>query len=410
MHVELKKSSDFLQMQLRRLLREAKKAELELHCIVEGSFDRSINLSQAGLGPFTKQRKERLWLYVRKDHHWSKLHLQIHSDVNLDIPNIMESLRNIHGQHHLPSSKDQKQHLLFAQCKDDSVDNELVNLDFKECADFFRSRFLIDAPNKILFDAKVSTGCNYQAYASEEISLVFQPYSHYGIVAGLRTRTVQIQMSLYGQSLRSMRLANIRKVLSPFWTAALLEPFQESLPEDVILSSRCLQVLAQAALRSQKDGNVALWSWLKNWHGQGNFPIGLQPKSGMTYSPLSQVLYNALERKIHPAGELTTPLDSYLKGEIAGQRLYIQDIIVDIEGANIWITTKGSCLQLTHGKTGVINMPLSFMLTGEKIEEAPCSSQWACSLGFDHTPILVPEYAVLNGLRLLLGCGQMQHS
>jgi hypothetical protein len=408
MHVELKTSRDFLHMQLRRLLRDAKKAELELHCLVEGSFDRSINLSQAGLGPYTRQRKERLWLYVRKAHHWSKVHLQIHPSLELDCPKIMSELKNLVGQHHLPPSKDDRQNLHLTAPSDDNVDVELINLDFKESADFFRSRFLIDAPKKILFEARVSTGCNYQAYASEEVSMVFQPYSHFGIDAWLRTKTAQVQLVTHGQNLRDMRLSVIRPLLCPFWNAPTIDPSGESLPSEVIFSSTCLFSLAHAALKSQKDGNIGLWNWLKTWHGEGTYPLGLQPKACDNYSPLSQVLLGALERKIHPPGEIEHHLSEYLKTQIPGQRLYIQDVVVDIDGPNIWLTTKGSSLLLNQGRTGLINSPLSFSLTGEKIQEASCSKSLTSSLGFDHTPLLVPEYAIFRELQVQLRCGQPQ--
>jgi hypothetical protein len=426
MRLALKSHREFLMIQLRRLLKGANKEGLKISCLVEGDIHRELRCSHAGIGAISWSHSTTLNMYASRGEHWTYARLSdLDFEHDLDIENILmflsKNLQDISipgGQcvHPLPQFSHPKNsdHGFGSSQENSMVDDLLLEISEQECADFFRSRFLTDAPKKMLYEGSVCIGVRYLVYVDENNPFIFRNSSYFNVHANLRTRKKWLKANEAGQTLRQMRLAKIRPRLSPFWKTSIVEIEHEELPKKIIFNHNVLLILAEKLNQALQNQDAKVWSWLKAGEGsdhQSQFSLSYldgNQHSRFAEHPFHKMMSRALDIIEHPPGGVEEELGHILNFEyddtlIESQgAIYLQDISVELNLGVFHIVSRGSALIL-RGKGQVseqFTQPICFSLTGEDLKIAVASKKSHFFRSFDRTGVVVPDFCILNDINV----------
>jgi hypothetical protein len=392
-------------IQLRRLIRAAGKESLRLTCVVEGSIEKEVHCSHAGMGPVSYREQENLHIFVSSGGSWTIARLrQLDHRQELDIPSILDQLRRGLRPGFLPSGSEVHPSLQFEHQNEAPLDPKLLDMDEQEYGDFFRSRFLIDAPRKMLYEGNIAVGARYFAYMDDHIPLLFEASTVFSIEATLRTRKIWVKATDEGNTIRQMRLAKIRPKLSLFWRDNHVELNHEELPSTIILNHHCLSVLAYELQEAVLRNDPKVWSWLRAYPKelQNQFSLKISEHSHDETHPMLQMLDEVLSIHEHPRGELKEELGELLNAEAgAREALYFQDIVVELNLGEFHVVSRGSGLLLQgNGQDPVqFSGPIYFKLKGEDVQEALASCQTHLYRPFGRPVLSVPDYCILEDIR-----------
>lgn len=398
MHLALKNTREYLLLQLRKLIRKASKQDIEISCIAEGFMEKRFHLSQAGVGPTTQHQWGHLHLYASKGDAWTFAKLsQLNLDEDLPVEDLIEHLFINLKPSPMPLGEEVHPKVQFAHQNTTIFDEKLLNVDAQDTADFFRSRFLNDAPRKMLYEGFSSVGFRYVAYMDEHIPLLFQANTTFKVQALLRTQNTWLNISEEGTTLRQMRLAKIRPRMAAYWKADTVDIRDLPLPTSVILSHQCLCSLMEKLLQAQNHGDQSVWSWLKEGHREIQTHISLLPEVQDSQHPLYQLLYKILRIHEHPKGDIEGSLAELIEKPHL-HAIVLQNAHVEVNHGRFQITSQGSGLIVNVGSEASIQFqhPITFNVSGEDIQAALSSQLSHLYLDGNQPPMQVPDFCILN--------------
>lgn len=404
MLLELKNIKDHLQFQLRKLLREARKANLDIYCLSTGYLEEKLQFSQANIGPWALTRKINLNIYLVIGEQYALKSFTINPKLDLDTTGILSDLKNNKVKYPLPTSPNgDPQNFDFKHIGEKGLDEQLLSIDHQECSDFFRSRFLIDAPRKLLYEGTLTRGVSFQVYMDEYGPFVYHAHSYYRIHGNFRSPEAHFRMDIGGQDLRSMRLARIRPLCQPFWSSVNLQVQKDEWPKDIILNGKGISKILQATIRhhhhtkSHHGEDSKLFA--QPWRGEHEIYLGLVPAENPMLKPVCKVICRELEHLAYPCGNEKLELHQIIQGDIQRQALYLQNVLVHFNNTTICISSLGSSL-LVHpgGRTSLINEPINVRFSLEHLMRAQTGSRHTFIPKSTTKTIIAPDHILLQDI------------
>lgn len=405
MFLELSQSRDYLQVNIRPLVKAAKKEGISLRLIFEGHGYQSITFNLSHQGPIFEKSSIHMVCYASKDDKLTSFRTYLDLDAPIDVKTTLESINQ--QLNDSPTSIDSSNDLefKFKHLTSKSIDEALINEEILELTELFRSRFLIDAPKKMLYEADLRRGIVFQAYWDEHHTLHHIEHSYFGLRTKLRTEQVFINTEYNGNTLRELRLLPIRQQVSPFWHKKIEDIELNELPKCIILSSLCLLKFAKLLRQEIKLGNDLLWDWLTDLSPDQAYPLrGLAIESIDKKHPMKSTFNRYFKTKEHKPGSLETPLEDILNAKewVSDEALFIQDVHLEVDGDHFWATNLGSVIHMSRESSHkILKGQLEFKLDGEIIQGAQSSSkrQWFFPYG-EHKPYYCPQFAILKDMTL----------
>lgn len=399
MFLELKAVQDYLHVQLRNLQRTAKKKNIEVFLMCSGVEMQSITVTTSNIGPFQEKTHFSLMIYACKDNHFSHHRMPFNIHQAIDVEKLMfeieEHLQNASVV--VPPIEDVV--IKFNQSENVSVDDAMINSDIQELIDWFRARYVIDAPRKILYYALLSRGFEFNAFMHEKTGFIFHSKSFCNSKVKMRTRLCNLVHSSYANSMRQLRLNETRIDLFPFWNAEVGELNQENLPQIVILSANVLAKLAHANLINGKF-NEDMWDWLKLFdNNEAKDRNLLNCIVEEVDHPVIKKIKSNYQNWYHPKGvsevtlkevlnELETPYEEFI---------YIHDAEISIERNSIDMTSIGSSLHIIkNAKSKIINQSIYLEFDSEVMQSAQKSTHSRIMQTQSRTIVEVPQYLELT--------------
>lgn len=408
MPIELKSANRFLQEQVRPLLRKFEQVGIDGHILFNGLWSQTLSLTLSHSGPILDLSRSNLRIIAYRDQRIVELLQEIELQGELDQAQCLKEIEELFDiQSALPEHPDQHQ-FEITPLPHALVDEKLILCDIEEFLSFFKSRFLVDAPKKMLYRGELTRGCLIQGYmgTGSHRGLQSASRSFFSNNISLRTQHGYLELQHDGQSLRSMRLSNIRRILAPFYQSTRLD--QAFLPENLLLGSQALYRLALTALNQgdtlPHDGS--LWNWLE--------PVKKSPVATETLSclnieggaehPLGQRLHRLLDRYKFPEGAQTEPLDDLLIQAGAGRDtyFYVHDLCaLNIHSGKIFALSYGTLLAINRNQQrGFVHGYLRLTLDGETLtSQRRNASQRLKVFKNEQAFVAVPEFMFLDGIK-----------
>lgn len=405
MFLELSHAKDYLQVNIRPLVKKAKALGLSLHLFFDGHAYQSVTFNLNHQGPIFERSSIHFECYAVKDDQYTTYHCFIDLDQPLDADSIIQTLQEKLTNHPLSFDSSEYEPLLFEKHTSSHIDEELLNNEIADLTDIFRSRFLIDSPRKMLYETDLRRGLVFQAYWDEQHTLQYVEHSYFGLRAKLRTENVFINSEYNGNSLRDLRLLPIRQHLQPWWNTKSEDIDLQNLPSNIILSSLALLKFNLALSQEIKLENQLIWNWLRAIDPDKTYPIqGLSIQNIQEDHPLQSALIDFFSIQEHPCGQLETSLEDLMNAKewLVDHALYIQDVHIEVDGGHFWVTNIGSTLLMSR-ESGhkIIHGQLEFVIEGEAIQGAQCSRDQHWFFPKEKPePYYVPQYAVLKEMDL----------
>ncbi len=405
MLLELKKIKDHLQFQLRKLLREARKADLDIYCLSTGYLEEKLQFSQANIGPWALTRKINLNIYLLKGEQYSLKSFTINPKLDLDTANILSDLQQNKISYPLPNSPNGVgQHFDFKHIGEKGLDEHLLSIDHQECSDFFRSRFLIDAPRKVLYEGTLTRGVSFQVYMDEYGPFVYHAHSYYRVVGNFRSKEARFRIDIGGQDLRSMRLSRIRPLCQPFWSSVNLQVQKEEWPKDIMFNAKGVTKILEATLQAhnhhlKSENNQENRPLAQPWRGQHEIFLGLVPSDNPLLKPICQVIARELQHQTYPDGNHDQQLHHLIEGRLQRQALYLQNILVQVSKDRFHVSSLGSSL-LIHpgGRTSILNEPISLHFSLEELMKAQTGNQQTFIPKTSTKTVISPDHILLKNI------------
>lgn len=401
MYLELSRIQDYLLGQLRPLLRKAKKLDLDMHLLVEGYHEQLVSLMISKSGPIVESTRIRVLIYCTQDNQfilWEKS-LTFGEEINANV--ILEDVQKKMKSQGLPLPDSGDIGFSVKPNPVKRLDEKLLLVDISELTTFYKSRFLIDGPKKLLYQAMISRGFDFQGYAHKRSELVFNGSSYFNVVSKMRSKDVSFSYHCHGHDLREMRLFPIRPVLKAFWDA---KPFESREPADtVLLGSLALAKCAQACQEQMSKGNKVLWSWLDPLIEDDEMvlPHLLLVKEGkLTGMPAKVASHFTIW--VHRSGALEENLSDVLMGksDYFDKAVYIHDVSrINFNGSNMKLFSYGTVLFIEKGqKPTCTNHVIEMDTCGEMFSHQPQSTSSRTQLIKQGTKnekaAFVPEYFI----------------
>ncbi|MBF0197161.1 MAG: hypothetical protein HQL32_05605 [Planctomycetes bacterium] len=404
MHLELKKVGDFFQTNLRGYIRAAKKAEITLHILASGFHDQTITLSTSSVGPIAEKTIISLSLYAIKESELVCLKFPVNLNAPLSKDDILQRIEEQFVGGNSTAISDMDQDFSVYKGEDYLVDENLLTVEIDEIITFFRSRFLIDAPRKLLYSAMISRGFSFQCFADESSGIQFTAKSYYSVQADLRTRLSQFHYEYSGATLRGLRLSPIRRHLGAYWKAKPMESDIDDYNGSVIFGFLALGKLAEAGLIAMKNDNDLLWHWLKKTgEVEGGKLAGLECRSESEDGDISGFLDESFSSWMYPAGQEKLSLGEVLMGENDfNGALYIHDLKAFIRQDRIRIITISTNLYVSRRrKPRFVEKVFEIKLTGELLVNAKASAEVVPIMrSGGRKSLMVPEYICVEDLNI----------
>lgn len=405
MFLELSQAKDYLQVNIRPLVKEAKALGLSLHLFFEGHAYQSITFNLSHQGPIFERSSIHFECYAVKDDQYTTYHTYLDLNRPIDHTNIIEALQQKLSDAPLSFDATEYEPLIFDKHTNSHVDEELLNNEIADLTDIFRSRFLIDSPRKMLYETDLRRGLVFQAYWDEQHTLQYVEHSYFGLRAKLRTENVFINTEYNGKTLRELRLLPIRQHLQPWWSLKSEDIDIQNLPNNIVLSSLALLKFNLALSQEIRLENHLIWNWLREIGPDKTYPLqGLSIQSINDDHPLKSAMTDFFGIQEHPSGSLDTTLEDILNAKqwIVDNAIYIQDIHIEVDGGHFWVTNIGSTLLMSRESNHkIIHGQLEFIIEGEAIQGAQCSSKQHWFFPSEAPePYYVPQYAVLKEMDL----------
>ena len=349
MLLELKTIEDYLQEQLRLLLRRAKKENVHLVLITHGKILEQIHLNNLSTGPLARISLHQLHIYAAGESDtWSSLKVDFNIEEPLPIDDLVE--RILHDlaeglEMAAPLDEDAE---WWVEDEPPAMDEELITLDTHDWLDHFRSRYLIDAPRKMLYEAQLEKGLHYYGRFSEHCPLFLRRSTFFRQTVQMRTPGTHIRLEDHGSRLREMWLSPVRRLLQPFWQTRTQDTELVKLPPNFVLGPPALYHLAKALSRGYCEVSNSFWSWLKVNPGDTEEPLPNLPLSEKALThPIGQAINDTYATHVHPPGEFETPLHNVLMGEMPFEEaVYIQDIEPHFSRDRVTLVSLGHALWL----------------------------------------------------------------
>jgi len=403
MYLELNQASDYFQVNIRLLVKAAKKEGLHLHLVFEGHAYQSITFNLNHHGPIFEKLSVYMYCFAFKDDRY--VTYRTHLDLNeaIDAEGITKNLQALFNDHPLSFDNSKDYQFSFHKLPESHVDDGLLNVELNELTDFFRSRFLIDAPKKMLHDCDLRRGLVFQAYWDEKHTLQFVTHSYFGLRAKVRTPQVFFNCEYNGNSLHEFRLLPIRQHLQPYWKKRCEELELHKLPSCIILSSLALMKFSIALVDALKFDNELIWDWLNEIDHETNYPLkGLAIHQIDEDHPLTSIFNEFFKIREHKLGSIDTSLENLLNARewITEDALFIQDLHLKVDGAHFWATNIGSILLMSReSEHKLLKGQIEFKVDGETLQGAQCSSHRHWFFPFDEPePYHCPQFAILNSM------------
>lgn len=399
MYLELKKAREYLEGHLRSVLRLAKKKGIQLRMVARGAHKQSVMITISNAGPMYEKTEVELFLFAKKDNHFVVFSRQVDFEQDLDYAELVQQVEMKLESCPVVLPPEDEDAYEFSSIDTEQIDEKLLVMDIEELISFFRSRFIIDAPKKLIYDADISRGFLFQAYLEEGRALAFAGHSFFTLSSHMRTKLSHIRHECCGKSLRDLRLWPIRRQLEPFWRAKAREVQEENLPKRIIFGAQALKAFAEACLSAMKEKNDQLWNWLEPLNKDDiDMSVGIcglmEGKSSLILNQLSPFF----RRWKHPVGKLVEPLSDLLSGRSQeyDEYIYIHDVKVLIKDSRIVVLTSGSNLHISKKENPIfINQMMELMIHGESLRKAK-SSQSMSFLRYKDLwhYVWIPEYVV----------------
>ena len=402
MFLELKNVRSYLQVQLRSLVKTAKKKNIDLYVICKGKHYQTVTVTINNTGPFQEKTHFSLNMFACRDNHYCNISAPVVLCEPINVEEIIEELDHELENDPIVISPIQKPQFYFNSRNEILNDDQVQTIDIREYVTWFRSRYLIDAPRKILFFTLLSRGFDFSAFMHESSGFIFQGGSFCSAKTKMRTRLCNFHHQVYANTLRSLRLEQIRQDLQPYWDAKVKEYSSTELPDTVLFSSQCLMKLAYACIKCLKS-NDSIWNWLKllDQTHQSDIPR-LYGSIEHEKHPVLENILNQFNHWSHPAGSINEHLDDLFKGKTSlfDEAIYINDIHVSIEGDRIHALSLGSSLFLSkNSPPNILNDSFQFDLEGEIIQSGDCSNQMRLLQMPDENLIEVPKFMVIKDIK-----------
>lgn len=400
MLLELKKAEDHLQFHVRRLIRAAKKQDLHLECFGQGTLSTELHLNNLRNGPVHFRQEHTCVLLVRHEdrvaHHL--LHLDLGKE--LDPTPILELLRQKLEKTPLAIGIEKLPACTLPQ-QSSPLDEKLITLPMKDWLDFFKSRYLIDVPKKMLYDALLKKGLMYQCHLGEETNFDFTRMSFYDHTVYQRGPNHTLHLHRSGQSLREMYLDPVRVLCSKIWKAGLGQDPQLEEPTSILLGE-ALIFSCYLALEKHlaKNPSQKGWSWVRLLPKEDSHPSPrFHMETSENFPMLNHWVMKNFNTRYQPPGEMEDSIDHILNGHFPGKRLlFIQDAHVEIDRDSVSLTTTTSSLLVDRlgETTQLVNTPIQFTVNSEKFSEALTSKKLSLHQGIKTSPAWLPHYILME--------------
>lgn len=405
MFLELSQAKDYLQVNIRPLVKKAKAQGLSLHLFFEGHAYQSITFNLSHQGPVFEKSSIHFECYAVKDDQYTTYHTYLDLSQPIDADIIIQTLQEKLSNNPLSFDASEYEPLVFNKHTSSYVDEELLNNEITDLTEIFRSRFLIDSPRKMLYETDLRRGLVFQAYWDEQHTLQYVDHSYFGLRAKLRTENVFINTEYNGKSLRELRLLPIRQHLQPWWSEKSEDIDLQNLPSNIILSSLSLLKFNLALSREIKLNNELIWNWLREIDSEKEHPIqGLSIQNMKEDHPLKSALTDFFDIQEHPSGQLDSSLEDLMNDKewLVDDAIYIPDIHIEVDGGHFWVTNIGSTLLMSRESPHkIIHGQLEFIVEGEAIQGAQCSNKQHWFFPNEApVPYYVPQYAILKEMDL----------
>lgn len=402
----LKETGDLMRTVLRPVIRKAAKEGIECHAVVEGLEAQGLSFDMSESGPVWERGETRVSLYLRRENRFAALERSLAPAEEPDEAAWLEELRAALDEHSCLVGPVPPVELEFLPPPQDAAEERLLNVSVKEMGDYFRSRFLMDAPNRLVYDGELSRGLRIQGHLGASGAPLVGSFGYFILDASLRAGDCHLRFHLSGNSLRDLRMASIRRRLSPCWKA---EAGDTKSPQPaLLLGSAALARLARATLFSVSGGNRQLWQWMQRapLAGQALRPKTMPPEG----SPVGDALRRHFEFWQYPGAEMEEPLENLLEGRSKSfsEALYVHDLSgVAASGERLLACSRGSVFVLAEGGPP-LRLPgnVSFALDGTTLAAQKSTSSTVKAISADPvsaiaTWLAVPDYMLLDPVRLV---------
>ena len=352
MYLELKRIKEYLHGNIRQLTRLAKKAGHEMAVLMDGQVAQSMTMTISKSGPVVEEGFCRMEIFCGKNGYFIILKKIINFNEPFNAERLMANIEQNLAAHGIPRQSSGDGEALVGKNENVEMDERLLTADGNDLLNFFRSRFLVDSPKKILYQAQFARGFTYQGYAREKKELELNASSFFDITAKLRSKTVSLTYHCSGGNMREMNLFPIRPHLSAFWDAKPAD--DNEIPDMVVLGAQALAKCADACLRELKRGNTYLWNWLDKC--DVNAPLrlpNLMATVGDQPSDISAHVSSRLSAWKQKPGACQDSLGDVLMGRSQHfeKAIFIHDIAkIYFNKSQMHIITHGTSLFLQSGK------------------------------------------------------------
>jgi hypothetical protein len=400
MFLELKSVRDYLQVQLRALIRAAKKKNIDFYITFKGTHKQTVTVTINNTGPFQEKTHFSLNIHACRDNHFCNFSIPINVSDPINIEDILIDTEKQLNNSPIVMPPLNKPEFSFKTKTDNYSDDQVESIDIGEYITWFKSRYLIDAPRKILFFTLLSRGFSFLGFMHDSCGFIFKGGSFCSANTKMRTRLCNFEHQVYANTLRELRLEHIRLDLQPYWNAKVKEYSSSELPETILFSAQCLMKFAYACLKSGSVKNKILWNWLTLVnHDDESHLHPLHCQIDHDPHPLLDNLKSQFNTWIHKEGQIDDSLDNLFKGQtqLFDEALYINDIHVSIQGNRITALSLGSSLYLSkNSPPNILNDSFQLDLEGEFFQSGSCSSMKRLLQMPNENLIEVPNFMILK--------------
>ncbi len=403
MFLELKSVRNYLQVQLRSLMRAAKKKNIDFYITFKGTHKQTVTVTINNTGPFQEKTHFSLNIHASRENHFCNFSIPLNVSDPLNIEEILNVAEDQLNNTPIVMPPLNKPEFSFKAKSDDYSDDQVESIDIGEYITWFKSRYLIDAPRRILFFTLLSRGFSFLGFMHESCGFVFKGGSFCSANTKMRTRLCNFEHQAYANTLRELRLEHIRIDLQPYWNAKVKEYSSNELPETVLFSAQCLVKFAYACISAGRSKNSTLWNWLSLVQPDDQnrlHPLHCQIEHDQ--HPLLEKLKKQFNTWIHKEGKISDQLDDLFKGQtqLFNEALYINDIHVSIEGNRITALSLGSSLYLSKNSSpNILNDSFQLDLEGELFQSGSCSNAKRLLQMPDENLIEVPNFMILKEVK-----------
>ncbi len=402
MPLELNNTRQILHQGLRPLMRELGKKNIEAFLLLEGWNRQSLMINHSQAGVIFQLHQLDLRLCIRQGDKMAMINKATLPDEMPDhawwLSQVEEALE--HSQWTLPEDQEFFPEVLHADGQ--SVDPELLNMELEDWMIWFQSRFLADAPRRMVYDALLSRGEHYMGLLSSSGGYQFHGRSLALANISLRTKEVTLNYACMQDSLRAMNLEPIRRRLSPYWVCER-EELVDDLPIGVFLDAEALAQLTLACCESMLKGNQLLWNWLEPVDTIDPLPLPLH-----VTGDLVPELHPPIRRWKQPAGNMEINVESLLSGEACPAKdcIYVRKLAqVNITEERIRFYSRDTLLICRLGAPcTVLSGHLELMIDGEGLaSQRRQASQRLRVIPLSHHPleqVIVPDGMYLDKIRI----------